>query len=222
MSDQEISELDSLRREVAELRKIKIAFDTQNSLLKASVAATQTVTGSLMLKTVLQQALSICSQVVEAQESSLFLINGEGIVIESILARGAIIKEQKQNIIGKVLGQGLAGWVIKNRRIGLIKDTTIDERWLTLPNQPYKVHSVLCVPIFKRRTLLGIITLMHSKPEHFTRTSVELMQMFVGQMVLVLDNVRLHLETEQYSSQLSSLQAKVSDNKQDYPSHPAT
>ncbi len=215
MSDRQPSELDSLRQEVAELRKTKIAFDAQNNLLKASTMASQTASGNLMLKTVLQQALSIASQVVEAEESSLFLLNSQGVVIESILARGATIKGQKQTIIGKVLDKGLAGWVIENRQIGLIKNTNIDERWLTLPNQPYQVGSVLCVPIFRGRTLLGIITLMHSKTEHFSRTSVELIQMIAVNMVMVLDNVRLSLEAEQQATNLSSFSAKATSANKD-------
>ena len=212
-SDRETSELESLLQEIAELREAKVAFDAQNSLLKASMMAIQTARGSLMQKTVLQQALSISSQVVQAEESSLFLIDGQGVVMESILARGATIREQKQNIIGKVLDKGLAGWVIKNRRIGLIKDTTNDERWLTLPNQPYTVRSVLCVPILKGRSLLGIITLMHPQPEHFNRKSVELMQMMAQQMVMVLDNVRLCLELERYSSPPSHLPPRIAPEK---------
>jgi GAF domain-containing protein len=97
------------------------------------------------------------------------LLDADGLVTESLLARGATIREQRQRLVGEVLDKGLAGWVFRHRQVGLITDTVHDERWLTLHNQPYAVRSALGIPILKGKMLLGILTLMHSQPEHFGR-----------------------------------------------------
>jgi PAS domain S-box-containing protein len=157
----------------------------------------KTATGSVMLRAMLQQTLKISTRLTSAEESSLFLLNADGMVTESILARGAVIREQKQTIIGKVLDKGLAGWVIRHRKVGLIADTLYDERWLTLPSQPYTVRSALAVPILRGKVLLGIITLMHSEPGNFTDESAHLMQMTAAQMALVLDSAQLFIERQQ-------------------------
>lgn len=196
-NQQLVEELASLRQEVAQLRKTKTAFDTQNELLTTLVKTVKTASPSLMLKAVLQQSVKIASRLTEAQQSSLFLLDANGTVTESILARGAIIREMRQSIIGMVLDKGLAGWVVRHRQTGLIVDTKEDERWLTLPDEPYSVRSALSVPIFRGKVLLGIVTLMHSQPGHFTPETAKLMESTAEQIGLVLENAQLYLERQQ-------------------------
>src|SRR4028119_1173935 len=203
MSDREkskeqlIEELESLRQAVAELKTTKIAFDAQNELFRTLVTMVQTSSGKLMLKSMLQQTLNLARRLTNAEASSLFLLDADGLVTESLLARGATIREQRQRLVGEVLDKGLAGWVFRHRQVGLITDTVHDERWLTLHNQPYAVRSALGIPILKGKMLLGILTLMHSQPEHFGPESAHLMQMTAEQMALILDNVQLYAERHQ-------------------------
>jgi PAS domain S-box-containing protein len=197
-----IEELEALRQEVAELRTTKAAFDAQNELIKTFVIMLQTATGKLMLRSMLQQTMDVTRRLTNAEESSLFLLDADGIVTESLLARGATLRAQKQRLLGQVLDKGLAGWVIRHRQVGLISDTRNDERWLTLPNQPYSVRSALCVPIQKGKELLGVLTLMHSKPGHFNPETVEIMQMTATQMALILENARLYTERQQVEKEV--------------------
>lgn len=195
--EQLIEELTSLRREIAELTTTKTVFDVQQELLKTLVKTVQTATGSLMFKAVLQQILKISNRLTDAEESSLFLLDADGSVIESILARGAVIRDLKQNLIGLVLDKGLAGWVIRYRKVGLIVDTLNDQRWLRLPNEPYTVRSAICIPIFKGKVLQALITLMHSQPGHFTPESAYLMQMSAEQIAIILEHASLYVERQQ-------------------------
>lgn len=208
--EQLIREIILLRRQVAELKSVKTAFDAQNELLKSLVTMLQTANGTLMLRGVLQQTLSIARRLTNAEEGSLFLLDDSGRVTESILARGATIRSQKQRLIGEVLDKGLAGWVIRNRKVGLIIDTLKDERWLTLHNQPYQVRSALCLPILKGKQLLGILTLMHSHPGHFTPESARLMQMTAQQMAVIVENAELYTKFQQTDQELQLPQEEAS------------
>lgn len=195
--EQLIEELAALRREVGTLKITKLAYEAQNELTTSLLTMKQSVTGQLMLRAILIQIVKIANRLTGAEESSLFLLDDNGIVIESILARGATIKEQKKSLIGQVLNKGLAGWVVSNRQVGLIADTMSDPRWFTLPNQPYTVRSALCVPIFQGKLMPGIITMMHSQPEYFTLSASSLIQMIAAQIALVLDNTRLSMVQNQ-------------------------
>lgn len=206
-----IEELELLRQEVAELRTTKTAFDAQKELLRSLVAMLQTATGKLMLRSMLQQTLNIAHELTCAEEGSLFLLDEDGVVTESILARGATLRAQKQRLVGAVLDKGLAGWVIRNRKVGLISDTMHDQRWLTLPSQPYRVRSALGIPILKGKALLGIITLMHSVPGHFNEESAYLMQMTADQMALILENAQLHNERQQADKELQATEQSMSN-----------
>jgi PAS domain S-box-containing protein len=190
--EQLIEELASLRQEIAQLQSTKKAFEIQQELTKSVLTLERTARGILMLKSTLIEIVKRSNELTEAEESSIFLLDGEGKVTESILARGATIREKKQVAIESVLDRGLAGWVFRERKMGLISDTIKDDRWLTLPGQPYKVRSVLCVPIFKGKTLLALLTLMHSEPEHFTRENCQLMENISTQLGFIVDHILLY------------------------------
>ncbi len=116
-------------------------------------------------------------------------------MIESILARGATMRELKRNLIGQVLDQGLAGWVVKRRRLGIIDDADADDRWVTLAYQPYQVRSVLCIPIFKAKQVCAVVTLMHPNVAHFSHLAILRYVDVVASVVgLVLDNVQQKIE----------------------------
>jgi PAS domain S-box-containing protein len=195
--EQLVKEIMLLRQEVARLKSVKTAFDAQHELLRSLVTMLQTSNGTLMLRGLLQQTLSIARRLTRAEDGSLFLLDEAGVVTESILARGATIRAQKQRLIGEVLDKGLAGWVVRHRQVGLITDTFKDERWLTFHNQPYQARSALCVPILKGKQLLGVLTLMHSQPGHFTIDSARLMQMTAQQMAIIIENAELYSKFRQ-------------------------
>jgi PAS domain S-box-containing protein len=204
-----LQELTLLRRQVAELRSVKAAFDAQNELLRSLVSMLQTSNGTLMLRGLLQQTLSIARRLTRAEDGSLFLLDESGVVTESILARGATIRAQKERLIGEVLNKGLAGWVVQHRQAGLITDTMKDERWLTFHNQPYQARSALCIPILKGKVLLGVLTLMHSQPGHFTPQSARLLQMTAQQMAVIIENAELHTKFQQVDQELQQKDKEV-------------
>lgn len=155
-----------------------------------------------MLKATLQKTLEIATDLIGAETGSLFLLNSEGRVTDSLLTRNKATPQERSNLIGTVLDKGLAGWAIRHRQMGLIADTEKDERWLTLPDQPYTVRSALALPIIRGKELLGILTLLHSQPNHFSQEAAELMQVSADQMALVLENVRLYAKLDEYSKAL--------------------
>jgi PAS domain S-box-containing protein len=192
-SEELIAEVERLRQEVNDLKAAKTAFEAQDELVRSLVSMGQAATGRLMLRSMLLQMANIASKLSQAEECSLFLLNPEGLVTESILARGATIREYKENLIGQVLDKGLAGWVVRNRQIASVADTLKDERWLTLPNQPYRARSALCIPLLRGKVLLGLMTLTHPQPSHFRDATIQLLKMCATQMALVLDNARLYV-----------------------------
>ena len=110
---------------------------------------------------------------------------------DSILSRGEISPELKSVLIESAFKKGLAGWVRHHRKIGLVHDTKNDDRWLTFPDQPYRARSALALPVISGEVLLGIMTLKHSKPYHFTQEIVELMRVTATQVAMVLENACL-------------------------------
>lgn len=212
MDDQNLSkeqllhELTLLRQEVAELKTAKAAFNAQSELLEHLVGMARTSSEEQKgeergLKATLKKTLDVCARLTNAERGSLFLLDKNGAVIASLLTRKDATAEESKTLIGMVLDKGLAGWVARQRQAGLIVDTDTDDRWITVPNQPYVVRSALAVPIIRGQDLLGILTLLHSEPQHFINEDANLMQATADQIALVLENAELYTKLdESYTS----------------------
>ncbi|OUL22253.1 GAF domain-containing SpoIIE family protein phosphatase [Nostoc sp. 106C] len=190
-------ELESLRQEVAALRNAQAAFEAQRELLAKVVAMARSPEQEEVLKITLEEALHVCCKLTGAETGSLFLLDSQGVVTDSILTQKATAEEARSRLIGSVLDKGLAGWVNRERNIGLIADTINDDRWLQFPNQPYTVRSALAVPILKEEVLLGILTLLHSEPNRFSWEVANLMQKTANEIALVLENAELYGKLEE-------------------------
>ncbi|MEB3336788.1 MAG: GAF domain-containing SpoIIE family protein phosphatase [Leptolyngbyaceae bacterium] len=197
MTEHDYEELVALRQQVTALKHEATAFETQQQLLAHLVDMARSPEEEEVLKVTLQETLDLSTQVTGAEKGSLFLLDSNGVVIESILTQREALEEVRARLIGSVLDKGLAGWVLSHRQLGLIYDTQTDDRWLTLPNQPYTVGSALAVPILWGEKLLGILTLLHSQPHHFSEQTAQQMQVTANQIALVLENARLYGQLEE-------------------------
>ncbi|PZU98830.1 MAG: hypothetical protein DCE90_03210 [Pseudanabaena sp.] len=168
------------------------AIQMQNNLFKNSISYAQSVSGSLILKTTLKNTLETLTKSTEADEGSIFLIDEDGVIMESILARGPVTRDLKDSVISKVLDDGLAGWVLRHRQIGIIHDAVMDDRWINLPNQPYTARSALAMPLVYGIDAIGIITLTHSQPNHFDDAIASMMQYSVEAITAIIVNAQLH------------------------------
>jgi PAS domain S-box-containing protein len=186
-----IEKLANLHQEITNLKVTERVFIAQNELMRSFVTISKTATGSLMLRSLSQQILSTTSQLTHADESNLLLLDGDGTVSESVGTRMALLLPPTNTLIGKVPEVGITGWVIHNRQIGLISDTTHDDRWKPFPGYSNTVRSVICVPIFRGHSLLAIVTLMHSHPSHFRYESAHLMKLLVDPISSILESAFL-------------------------------
>lgn len=194
----------SLVLEVAARKIDKVAFEVQRSLLENLVEIARSPAGKEVLKSALQAMLDIATEQTKAEKGSLFVLNPSGKIADAILSRTEVLPEKRNILVGSVLDRGLAAWVNEHHELGLIIDTETDDRWLTLPDAPYTVRSALCVPILRENALLGIMTLLHSQPGHFSRQVAKLMQATADQMALILENARLYTKLDEYSKALNN------------------
>jgi signal transduction histidine kinase len=208
------TDLESLRREMAEMRTREAALAAQQELLENLIALARSSPEAAMIEATLQKMLDVSTRMTGANSGSLFLMDESGAVTNSILSRGAATVEQRRSIIGSVMDRGLAGWVTRHRQVGLIADTRADERWFTLPYEPYAHRSALSVPILRGGQLFGILNLLHGDPEHFDSGDAHLMQLAAGQMALALDNARLYAELAESRARLERwMQARMQETE---------
>ena len=200
-----------LKAKIERLRRKKTALLTQSRLLQDFVSLAKSSAKEQMLTAILQKTLELTAELTKAETGSLFLLDPDGVVRDCILTRGPRQAKECLDLTGTVLEGGLAGWVMRNRRIGLVTDTEQDERWLNLPDQPYTVRSAMAVPIIRDNELLGILTLLHSKPGIFHQGTVDVMEVTAGQLGLALESAKLYSKLDEYSR---ALDAELEKGKQ--------
>ncbi len=190
-------------RDITERKRARIALEEQKRLFEHLVAVARATTAYPTLEATLQNVLNAAIQITGAEHSSFFLLDKDGRVTASILARGSVGTERAKSLVGQVMDDGLAGWVRIHQEPVLISDTRLDERWLILPNQPYVATSVLAVPIRVGNALSGILTLMHSQAAHFTEEHLALMEAAADQMALALRNAQMYEEQYRLAIELA-------------------
>ena len=179
-------------KELLRRRCEKAAFLAQRKLLEKFVEMARSPARVGMMKRTLQKSVEVAAAMTGAEKGSLFLLDDDGTVSDSFLARDEPPPEEKSEIIRSVIEEGLAGWVKRYHRIALVTDTETDDRWVTLPDQPYTARSALAVPILRGEEIFGILTLFHPEPDNFSQESADLMLLAGNQMGLALENVCLY------------------------------
>jgi sigma-B regulation protein RsbU (phosphoserine phosphatase) len=204
-----LKDSEELKKELNRLKSEKAALQVQSRLLENFVNFARSSAKERVLTRLLQKTLEISTELTGADKGSLFLLDANGSVTDGILTRVDPTPEQRSKIIGQVFDKGLAGWVRQNHKIGLIVDTRHDTRWVDLPNQPYTVGSALAVPVLKGEDLLGIITLLHERPEHFNQDAADLMQVTAAQIGNALENARLYSKLDESYRSLEQAKLKI-------------
>lgn len=186
-----------MKKEIRFLKKEILANRAQEQLFELLIEMAGSAPDRQLLKVTMQKALEATARLSGADTGSLFLLNEQGRVTDSLLTRGEVDPELRSALIGSVLDEGLAGWVRAHLRAGLIRDTLKDSRWLSLPEEPYSVRSALAVPIIRHKSLFGILTLMHPDPGFFDRESKELVKLAASQMALAIEMAQLYIKSEE-------------------------
>ena len=188
----------TLHQEVTQLKIEKAALKVKSKLFENFAAMAHsccrapTTAEWAELKNALYKTLQFSIELTRADTGSLVLLDSNGVVSDTIDNPAGNGQNHQSQMIGRVLDKGLSGWVRNHHQVGLINDTTNDDRWVVNSRQDQDVRSIMAVPILKGQELLGILNLQHSRPQHFSPEMVEQMQATSDQIALTLENARLY------------------------------
>ena len=183
-------EADSLRRFLTSIQKL---IDAANSRQREAQALD-----------LLEQVLDNALRAINARDGSLLVPDDETGELIFILVQG---DDPHTELIGKRLprGEGIAGWVAKNRRSTIVNNVAADERFY--PNMDevieYKTKSIAAAPLIGGGRLLGVVEALNKRDgQLFTsgnQTLLSLMCRFAGELlysVIIDDNLtQTHSDT---------------------------
>jgi len=191
--------------DTTERKRAEAGLLAQKQLFESLVAMARATAKHPSLEATLQSAVNMAATLTGAEHGSVFLLDGTGVVTHSVLARGEALPEQRQAIVREVMEGGLAGWVVRQRQPALIHDASRDDRWLALLDAPYVARSALAIPIVSGSAVLGVLTLTHSKPNHFSTEHAYMIQSAADQMTMAVRNAQMYDEQRRLADRQTKL-----------------
>ena len=178
------------------------------ALLELLYHVSRELATALDLRTVLQRVLYEALQNVGGERCSIVVLDDAGKAVDATIVYGTQVHEHTTQQLRDTMERGLAGWVIRNRKGTLILDTSKDERWLMRPDDAMDksgAKSAICVPLLAREQLVGVLTLVHPKPNAFLEEQLELMQAIADQAGVAVLNARLYTESQRQARVMTAL-----------------
>ncbi|KAF3889646.1 MULTISPECIES: trifunctional serine/threonine-protein kinase/ATP-binding protein/sensor histidine kinase [Nostocales] len=176
--------------------------------LKATLKASQTLSGEIELEKLFSSLLSIVIENAGADKCVLMLLRDNRLLIKGSMngeTHPVVLQqlpvEDSQDIPLKLIYK-----VKNNKQTVVLVDATADP---TLADDSYIVRqqpkSILCSPILHQGKLMGILYLENNLAMGaFTSDRVELLNLLCSQAAISLENARLYERSQEYAQQLET------------------
>jgi len=155
--------------------------------------ANRYLSSTLNLTLVLERLLEKAKEVIEAEASSLMLLDEEKqeLYFHTVLGE----KSEKLKNIRLKVGEGISGWVAKNAEPVLVEDCSKDPRFYRKADETsgFQTRSMICVPLIYRKRVLGTIQVLNkTNDRNFDQEDLKIFQIMADQAAIAIENARLH------------------------------
>jgi two-component system phosphate regulon sensor histidine kinase PhoR len=192
-------------------RPANVAESTMQEQLHLLNRISDELNRDLDLDNMLQRVLNLTVKHLDAAQGSILLFDEQQRVTNHILMRRDLSEAGKSRVVGRVLSQGFAGWVVTHKQGDIIHDTHQDPRWFTFPDQPYDHRSAIACPLRRRDRVVGVLTLVHPDPHFFRDDHLSLLMAIAGQSAIALENAQLFKQTEAERARLWAILNSTQD-----------
>jgi HD-GYP domain-containing protein (c-di-GMP phosphodiesterase class II) len=132
------------------------------------------------------------SDLLDAERSSIFLVNKESNILWTIVTEELEIKE-----IVLPIGKGIAGYVAETGKTVRINDDAYkDERFSSVIDQKtgFRTKTILSVPVVdKSNNIIGVIEVLNKKDKKgFSKRDEEVLELFCNEVANVINNAQLY------------------------------
>ena len=181
----EISELETENETLRhEIRSLRTFIDSMQNLMEAVEQPLPEAELMELLSEVLGNAL----HTINASDGSLLVLDEDTNELVFVITQG---EGEKEQLAWQRLppGEGIAGWVAKNRRATIVNDAQADDRFYPAMDRElgFKTESVLAAPIIGGGRVLGVIEMLNKKDDKLfsvgDQTLLTLMCRFSGELL---------------------------------------
>ncbi|MGB9750986.1 GAF domain-containing protein [Roseiflexus castenholzii] len=181
----DLTELLARVRAMLRLQRSQRSLRAEQRKTELLLHLTRELGTTLDLDQLLTQFLNRLADAVGAVRASILALTGDQPRLFSSTRNRPTIP------LSDILGQGVAGWVLRERKPLIIDDTRDDSRWIAVNAQQRAVRSVAAVPLVREGRVLAAITLVHHTPGYFNHDHLELLNAVAAQSAIALENAEL-------------------------------
>jgi PAS domain S-box-containing protein len=171
-----------------------------SALMEASIIINSTRNLEELLKIIMQSA----EKVMQAEASSVFLIDNEKNELYFEVATGP--KENEVKKIRLKMGEGIAGWVAYTGESLLVPDVSKDPRFAKRVDDQTKfiTRSVICVPLKVRNQTIGVVQVLNRiGGNSFAKSEIKFLEALASQAAIAIENANLYEHLEERAEQLN-------------------
>ncbi|MCB9113151.1 MAG: GAF domain-containing protein [Anaerolineales bacterium] len=152
------------------------------------------VSSSLDLDRALNRTLSLLNDATGAEQGTILLVHAEDNLLHYRAGYGYLSDRSTSSNRGFTLkiGEGLAGWVVKNREAVLIGDLFDDPRWVRSTAAGQDHRSAIAVPMSVGEDAIGVLMVFHRAQSFFSSELLNLVTAIAGQVAVAINNARLY------------------------------
>jgi D-sedoheptulose 7-phosphate isomerase len=127
----------------------------------------------LDLHNLLMRLLNLTVNYLDATSGSIVVLDEKGEVVDGASAYGGKIDGIPSELFTETVRNGLAGWVVENRRPAIVENTEEDPRWLMRVWETSR--SAICIPLMTMDRVIGVLTLTRMRTQKFNMEDLSLL-----------------------------------------------
>lgn len=167
------------------------AMSREADVLKVLLEVSKLISSNFPMQKVVKRISSQLRKLLETDDCSIMILDEKSRELAFCESSG-LTRWELENIRFK-LGEGVAGWVAKNRKPVLIEDVRKDPRFKNVEKQRRRMVSMICVPLMIKRRVIGVVSLTTRRQDHFfSHDELELTVLMSAHISLALENNRLY------------------------------
>jgi D-sedoheptulose 7-phosphate isomerase len=159
----------SMKLPNSNLKALKPVIQTPELLSQIS----EEFASKLDLHNLLMRLLNLTVNYLGATSGSIVVLDEKGEVVDGASAYAGKIDAKPAELFSETVRNGLAGWVVENRRPAIVENTEEDPRWLRRVWETSR--SAICIPLMTMDRVIGVLTLTRMHTQQFNMEDLSLL-----------------------------------------------
>jgi sigma-B regulation protein RsbU (phosphoserine phosphatase) len=176
----------------------------QNSKESIFIETSKLLNSTLNIDELLEIILDLTSQAMEAQASSLLLVDRKRGELELYVSR----EDRQRKKLSLKMGEGSAGWVAEHKESVISNEVKKDPRYSSKLEEQigFSIESLICVPLLRRGNLIGVATVLNKLDrKRFDQADLDIFLTLADQIAIALDNSYLYRKAKKKTLEKETL-----------------